>query len=73
MHFASGEKIRASNPKCSIRYTVLTDRSDPVIRVELSNGQQVIYNTVNLTELEIFQHLKKCQARLEEDPEHKVA
>lgn len=73
MHIVSAEKIRGSNPKCSIRNTVLTDRSDPVIRIELSNGQNVIYNTVNLTELEIFQHLKKCQSRLEEEPEAKVA
>ena len=59
-------KIRASNPKCVIRSSVLSDRSDPTIRVQLDNGQHLVYNTSCLTELEILQHLQKTKAVLDE-------
>lgn len=65
----SGTKMRASNPKCAIRINVLTDRSDPTIRIQLENGQHLIYNTSNLTELEVLQHLHKTKSALDEEPE----
>lgn len=61
--------MRDSNPKCMIRSTVLSDRSDPTIRVQLENGQQLIYNTSNLTELEVLQHLNHTKSALDAEPE----
>lgn len=69
MFHTSGDEIRASNPKCTIRNTVLTDRSDPTMRVQLDNGQQLIYNASNLTELEVLQHIDKTKRLLDVDPE----
>lgn len=65
----SNKRMRESNPKCMIRSTVLTDRSDPTIRVQLENGQQLIYNASNLTELEVLQHLIKTKSKLDVEPE----
>jgi len=72
MFQTSGEKIRASNPKCAIRSTVLTDRSDPTVRVQLVNGQHLLYNAANLTELEILQHIDKTKSVLDEETEAKA-
>ena len=69
MFYTSGKNIRASNPKCAIRSTVLSDRSDPTVRIQLDNGQHLIYNASNLTELEILQHINKTKTALDVDPE----
>lgn len=69
MYYTSARRVRESNPKCAIRGTVLTDRSDPTVRVQLENEQQLIYNAANLTELEILQHIHKTKSALDVDPE----
>ena len=71
-HFST-ERIRGTNPKCSIRNVVLTNRSDPTIRVQLTNGRHLVYNTSDLTELEVLQHLTKTKAALDAEPEAKTA
>lgn len=55
----SAERIRLTNTGCSLRTSVLTDRSEPSIRVVFDNNKKtIVYKTSNLTELEILRHLK---------------
>ena len=53
MTHLSSEKIQKTNPKCILKYEVITDRSDPTIKVELEEGNSLLFKTANLNQEEI--------------------
>jgi len=61
MFSLSAERVRQSNPKCSIKTTVLSNRTEPEMRVKLESGSVVKYKTSCLTELEVLNHLNQLR------------
>jgi hypothetical protein len=59
MYHTSAKKIRATNLDCTFRNTVITDRSEPTLTVNLVNGKVLEYRTSQLTPLEIVTHWQK--------------
>lgn len=59
MHTMSMKKVKRTNVSCAVRTSVVCDRSEPKMRIQLSNGEQYEYRTANLKEVEILEHLSK--------------
>lgn len=74
MVFLSYPKVRNTNGKCVYKTDVLSDRSDPRISIKLQTGHKLVFNTKNLSTLEILFHINKFVLPLvkEEDESLKV-
>ncbi|XP_003741693.1 39S ribosomal protein L53, mitochondrial [Galendromus occidentalis] len=55
----NGEKLRLTNPSCSMKTEIVCDRSPPRIDLLLNEGQRYRILTENLTLLEVVQQLDK--------------
>lgn len=62
MHTMSMKKIKRTNISCVVRTSVVCDRSEPKMRIQLSNGEQYEYRTANLKELEVLQLISSVTA-----------
>lgn len=51
-HF-SCERIQKSNPKCIFKTEVVCNRSEPTLKVELDEGNSLLFKTAHLNEEEI--------------------
>jgi len=58
IYYFSSEKVRTTNPKCAYKTDVLTDRSDPLIKVELAEAMgdvdRITFKTADLKVEEIL-------------------
>jgi len=54
LHHIVLDKTRITNPKVSIKTDILSDRSEPLILANLTDGSRVKFKTENLTTLEIL-------------------
>jgi len=52
-HF-SCERIQKSNPKCVFKTEVVCNRSEPTMKIELDEGNSLLFKTANLTAEEII-------------------
>jgi len=55
MTHLSNEKIQKSNPKCLWKTEMVSDRSEPTIKIELNEGDSLLFKTANLKPLEILE------------------
>jgi len=53
IHRFSCERIQKSNPKCFYKTEVVCDRSEPTMKIELDEGNSLLFKTANLSEEEI--------------------
>ncbi|XP_027214999.1 large ribosomal subunit protein mL53 [Penaeus vannamei] len=59
------ERVRDTNPNCTVKTTVVCDRSEPTIKVTLVSGHKILFKTQNLETVEIlkkFNELVSSQA-----------
>ncbi|GJQ65537.1 hypothetical protein Trydic_g7638 [Trypoxylus dichotomus] len=59
LHFITSAKVTSTNTNCKIRTSVVCDRSEPEIKVDLIDSGTVKFLANNLTVLEIFQQFNK--------------
>lgn len=55
MTHLSNEKIQKSNPKCLWKTEMVSDRSEPTIKIELNEGDSLLFKTANLRAVEILE------------------
>ncbi|XP_033731427.1 39S ribosomal protein L53, mitochondrial-like [Pecten maximus] len=60
------DKILSTNVNCVPKVEVMSDQSEPEMKVDFSDGQNVLFKTTNLTSLDIL--LKLHQMCTEKDP-----
>jgi len=53
IHHYSCERIQKSNPKCIFKTEVVCNRSEPTLKVELDEGNSLLFKTAHLTVEEI--------------------
>ena len=49
------ELIQKSNPKCLWKTEMVSDRSEPTIKIELNEGDSLLFKTANLRAVEILE------------------
>lgn len=54
LYYLSTKKVQQTNLNCSIKTQVLCDRTDPSITFGLANGEEVVFNSANLSALEML-------------------
>jgi len=54
MTHLSAERIQKSNVKCLWKVETVTDRSEPTLKIELNEGDSLLFKTANLQDLEIL-------------------
>lgn len=59
----SSKRIRKTSDICTIGTDIVNDRSEPLLKLLLDNGTEVIFKTSNLSTLEITQEFKKIVER----------
>lgn len=59
MHYITAPKVLKTNLSCSFKTEVLCDRTDPSITFNLANGEEVVFNSANLTALEMCKLFNK--------------
>jgi len=69
MFLMSSTKIRDTNYNCEFKTEVLSNMSEPEILCKLENGNQVKFEAVNLTNLEILQAFNRIVLPLLPPPE----
>ena len=47
--------IQKSNPKCLWKTEMVSDRSEPTIKIELNEGDSLLFKTANLRAVEILE------------------
>ncbi|XP_071546770.1 large ribosomal subunit protein mL53 [Panulirus ornatus] len=69
LNYFHQERVRDTNPKCSVKVNVVSTRAEPNIEVKLVDGKTVLFKTKNLQSLEIlqkFNQLISSQAKIED-------
>lgn len=59
LFYISSSRVRQSNIKCSIKTSVVNDRSEPVAFVTVETGHKYLFKTGNLTTLEFVEEFYK--------------
>ncbi len=62
MFVLSGEKVRATNPKCLFKVDVIDNRADPVIQVDLggdNEGKKVVFEAAFLNAHEVLSEFNR--------------
>ncbi|XP_059083155.1 uncharacterized protein LOC131880515 [Tigriopus californicus] len=68
MLITSYPKVRQTNPRVIYKTSVVSDRSDPVIRVELADGgSQIVFKASRLSILDILYEFNKIMLPLVKD------
>lgn len=65
----SYKKVRATNHKCLFKTDVLSDGSDPLVKVELNNGKNLTFKAGTLSEYDMLYHFNRIVLPLVEDTE----
>ncbi|XP_012534234.1 39S ribosomal protein L53, mitochondrial [Monomorium pharaonis] len=59
LFYISAPKTRATNPQCSLKTEVVSDRSEPTVTFSLQSGEKVVLKTALLTSLNILELYNK--------------
>jgi len=68
LYHVNGYKLRLTNPDCTVRQQVVCDRSEPIIDVDLDNGQKLIFKTRRLKAHEIVEQFNRVVHKVYKPP-----
>lgn len=72
MHHMTAEKRKKTNVKCIFRFEVVSDRSEPTVKVELNEaegGGTILFKSANLSQLELVSEFNKMVLPLVKEEE----
>lgn len=59
MHYMTKPKIKSTNVKCLFKFDVLSDGSEPTMKVELNEGKTLVFKAGNLSRLELVSEFNR--------------
>ena len=59
MFHLSNKRVKATNLKCLYRTDILSDFSDPEMKVDLNDGRTVRFKSGKISTVELLNHLNK--------------
>ncbi|KAL0116636.1 hypothetical protein PUN28_009936 [Cardiocondyla obscurior] len=59
LYYVNAEKVRLTNPQCSVKTVIASDRSEPTVTFSLLSGEKVIFKTARLSILNILELYNK--------------